>query len=378
MREIKNKELKTNLFLMIASVIFCFLLLEAIFIIADNYNYGHSYIPHKYDDNLGWKFIPNTSGHYYRKEFDAKYNINSDGFADDDFSVNKNVNEKRIFIFGDSFMAAMEVDITNTTHMLLEKKLKESDENFEVYNFGIPGYGTDQYMVALKKYAPIYKPDIVIFSMLTANDLKNIDYDMESEKCKPFFKLNESKLELIPFDCDKTRRENIRFLRKSNVLDFIYRQISVIRIKSSINDNKKQIPINFYIYESGNPKFNDSFLLNEKIILEAKKYCQTIGSEFVLVVLTNSVQIDEEKWNKTMEEYPLMKDKVWNLEYPEERINQSCKKDSINCLFLLEPFKEHTAQTGDKMHWYYDSHWNDKGHKLAAEEIHHYLITKII
>ena len=128
------------------------------------------YVPEK---TLGWKLVPDlefiyTAPHWYAREFSVPIKINSLGFRDVDRKQEKPSSVSRIALMGDSYVEALQVPFSKTAGQLLEKKLNEhlsnqasSPRQFQVLNFGISAYGTDQAYLTYLKYARKFHPDYV-------------------------------------------------------------------------------------------------------------------------------------------------------------------------------------------------------------------------
>ena len=354
MKNKKNKKLITNLILLSITLIIGFIFIELTLnlVLKDQELW-------QYDNVLGSIHIPNKTAYWCKQEFCHQFTANAQGFIDDNFDNEKNKSIKRILIFGDSFMEALQVDISTSTHRLLENSLKEKYSNIEVYNFGVSNQGTASYLVALKKYAQIYKPDLIIFNIFPQNDLRNINPNLEPDKCRPFFEIENNTLKQIPFDCTPSKIEG--FLRnfKSFRLAFKLKKI----LNQNNNLEKDGIPLDYFVYDKKNKEFEYSFKLNDKILEEAKEYSNSIDSKFLVVILTASNQIN----NTSLPE-------DFNKEYPNQKIMESCKKNKINCLDLLPLFKKSFEETNINPHFKIDAHWNEYGHKQASDEIYNYTI----
>ena len=100
--------------------------------------------------------------------------INSEGFRDEEYSAEKPPNTVRIIALGDSFTFGWGVNLSNTYVKVLERKLNEMNTtiNFQVMNFGVPGYNTLEEIEFLKQKGLKYKPDIVLVGY-AAGDLQN-------------------------------------------------------------------------------------------------------------------------------------------------------------------------------------------------------------
>jgi len=326
------------------------------------------------DKILGWKHIPNKTAYQCNEGFCHRFTMNSDGFADDEFSVDKH-NEKRIFLFGDSMIEGFYTDTSNSTHRLLEKKLQEINPNIQVYNFGVSDYGTAQYYLTLKKYGPIYKPDIVIFALMIENDIKDVNPAlMISDDGRPYIEFTNDKANIIHTNYTEDN-PIITLMKKSKFLSYILQSIERFqKWQLELSSTPDNIPLPFYIYQKDHDEFNKSFLINEKIILLAKNLCKNMNSELIIITIAPS-HIDETIWAKMLERYPNMKKMEWDLEYPTHRIKDFCEREDLNCLHLLHPFMEYINKTGKVLYSRNHYHWNENGNRLAAEEIYKYLTT---
>lgn len=373
--KLEKQNFKQNISLVILSIIITFLLIEiSIRISVKDNDFG------VFDEILGSKESHKSiSGYVCEEEFCNYFTSNSDGFFDKEFKIDKNSDEKRIFLMGDSFIEAAQVHITNSTHNILENKVKEKNSNAELYNFAISGHGPSQYLIGLKHYAPKYKPDLVIFSIYLGNDLRNINPDIEipaTTACKPFFELKNNSLSLIPMpeDCKPSYSKVFikDILRKSRAIVFFKRKLYTY-LESEKQITSEIIPNNFFVYKKNNKDYNKSFELFEKILLDGNNYAKNIRSQFMIVTFPDKYSLEEKFWNTMIEKYPAMKNETWDFEYPIKRIDKICEMHKINCLHLRNIFKEYVNKTGKSIHFKKDSHWNEEGNRLAAEEIFKYI-----
>ncbi len=216
---VKMKEMKKNLILLGITLFVMILLSEYLIRVSiKNDNLW------EFEEVTGLKHPANTVAEICRKEFCHKHTTNSDGFIDDEFSEDKK--SKKIFMFGDSMIEAVQVDISNTTHRLLEKKLKLINTNFEVYNFGVSGHGPLDYFLNLKEYGRKYNPNLVIFNIYIKNDLRNLNSHLEKNYiCRPFAELDNDTIKITPIkqNCSVYGRIIREYLKKSKLLVLIKR-----------------------------------------------------------------------------------------------------------------------------------------------------------
>lgn len=113
-----------------------------------------------YDDLMGWTVGPN------RRSANGLYYSSSEGIRapHEGVSFAKLTEKTRIALVGDSYTFGEDVAYEDTWGYLLEKAL---GSEFEVLNFGVPGYGVDQAYLRYEKDVREWKPKVVIFSFIS-------------------------------------------------------------------------------------------------------------------------------------------------------------------------------------------------------------------
>jgi lysophospholipase L1-like esterase len=131
------------------------------------------------DPLTGHRYRPNSEGWWYRYDDGTKFyvRINGHGFADSPRQIAKS--RPRIALLGDSTTAFWETEEANRGQYVLEDLL---DKRFEVLNFGVRGFGTDQTCLHFERAGLRFSPDIVIYTFCI-NDIR----DNLSREAKPYF-----------------------------------------------------------------------------------------------------------------------------------------------------------------------------------------------
>ena len=115
-----------------------------------------SYLVH--DDFLGWTVGPD------RAKADMLYSTDASGIRipHSDTGLTKHGEKIRIALLGDSYTFGQEVAYEDTWGYVLEKSL---GPEFQVLNFGVPGYGVDQEFLRFERDVRLWKPRIVMFAI---------------------------------------------------------------------------------------------------------------------------------------------------------------------------------------------------------------------
>jgi hypothetical protein len=153
----------------------------------------------KYDSTIGYRFIPNLKVRVPHESGGYLLQSNNTGFRSSyNFIDVKTPNYKRILLFGDSFTAGDGVSNKNRYSEFIENDLNL----VQVYNYGLPGTGTDQQYLAYQKFTKNVDHDILIIAVLVEN-IRRVSaryrlYLDESGKEvayeKPYYKLHNGEL----------------------------------------------------------------------------------------------------------------------------------------------------------------------------------------
>src|SRR5437588_8209163 len=96
----------------------------------------------EYHPGFAYRFIPGLRARIAHEQGGYLVRVNSSGFrCDHEFVAAKRPGIRRILLFGDSFTAGDRVSSAQRYGDLLERLVPAT----ELYNFGLPGSGTDQH-----------------------------------------------------------------------------------------------------------------------------------------------------------------------------------------------------------------------------------------
>jgi GDSL-like Lipase/Acylhydrolase family len=116
------------------------------------------------DATTGWHLQPSQVTRLRWEHYDYTVTANSLGFPAPEYPVAKAANTLRIMTTGDAFTSAEGVNTEDAWPRLLERQLAKQlpGRKVEVINFAITGHGPNQYAAVIQKYAPIYRPDVIL------------------------------------------------------------------------------------------------------------------------------------------------------------------------------------------------------------------------
>ena len=171
----------------------------------------------QYHPIIGYLFIPDLKIRLEHEGGGYLIRTNNVGFrCEHDFHNKKQTDKFRILLFGDSFTAGDAVSNKKRFGDVLETLFP----NVEVYNFGLPGTGTDQHYLVYKEIAKNFEHDLVIIAAQVENIRRvaahhRLSQTAEGENvllAKPYFELNQTgdlELKNIPVPKEPLKPEDL-------------------------------------------------------------------------------------------------------------------------------------------------------------------------
>jgi hypothetical protein len=380
------------LLLCFSSVVLAAIVTEAWLVIAKiNTKAYDRYVPGK-----GTTYVP---GAYYRhtKEGYSEGYINSHGFRDYERTYEKPANTFRIVVLGDSYVEALQVALDKAFPSVLEKRLNENSSatKFEVLNLGQSGFGTaDAYMRYLN-FGVKYSPDLVILAFLTDNDISDNSKFLNRENVAFYFTFDQSGKLVLDRTLFNRYEKTLSFgkrvfhaiKQRSYLASLISERLYLLRLQirnHSDRDNAREQQsrsdigrmdefshLNIYRADMSR-SWREAFVVTEAILRKFRDEVEANGSKFVLVTLSNAEQLQPEVQEALRKHYRI----DFDFEQPDRIIGEFATREQITQLQLMPLLREFHLQTGTYVHGFGGSkggHWNETGHRLAAEKIFEFL-----
>lgn len=284
----------------------------------------------------------------------------------------------RILGLGDSF-AENSRETNKNYHNFLQQMfdMVYEEKKVEVINAGISCTGPGYYWHILEKYGDSIKPDLVLIGFFVGNDFNDTNFDQ----------IQRGWYIVEPRD---TKKRILGYLRFKNfwLYQFLWRKGIEIRDIKKIDEELS----NGIVKEKGcfseesflriekdrmgiceNIKKYDLeklWVQNSKVIFDIKNWCDKRNIELLIAIFPDQFQIEQDLLQKILKKYNLQEDQV-DLRYPNKLILDFCKKNNIHYVDLLESFQEQSKFL--KLYLIRETHWNEKGNKLAARIIFDYI-----
>jgi len=349
------------------------------------------------DRLLGWKLRAGASG-MVTSENRQFIQINSHGFRDRERAYDKPANTLRIAVLGNSWTEALQVPLEKTYTTVLEQKVRESacfaPKQVEVLNFGVAGYSTAQELLALQQEVWNYHPDIVLLAFYPARDIANNLRELNNAvnpEQSPYFVYRQNELVLddsfrsLPVLEERQMLfQNIRYrvgqhvhlLQAIAALQRLGR-IRLAMLETSAKAQKSGVDnLEYTIYAPpSDATMQSAWRVTEGLFLLLRDQVRSHGAEFRIVTLATRPQVlpDRAKRQEIMHKLG-----VAELSYADERIREFGEQEDIPVTNLAPALAAYAEAQQVYLNGFNSAnfgagHWNETGHRLAAEVIAHEL-----
>lgn len=302
---------------------------------------------------------------------DQSIRTNAYGIRNRVVQTPKPKNTKRILVLGDSFTFGLGVAEQDTYPRILEQILTSSIPSgtaVEVINAGIPTADIGYYYLFLKTVAPRLEPDIILIGYDPYNDTHD-------EEIRPTWTKTDTDGLPITIDSEtayigsdgkmysKTVPFLMRFpfLRKSRIV------LLMIHVYLSLSQQREQktalIPKQLCIFRSSCHTFDEDKLHAKKLFAAMKNLDAVRGKPLIVGLIPMEFQIYDMgrfKFNIPIALTPEEK------RFPEKELTTMLASLDIPSFDLLPVF---TAHKTPATYFEKDIHWNEQGHKIAAEAL---------
>lgn len=312
-----------------------------------------------FDATYGWANVPGADVRFQRRDFDTRVRINEDGFrgprvsksagsesasdvgsgsgADSGVgadagagsgagadSTSADLHRPRIAVLGDSYVFGHGVEEEET----FTARMRELRPDWEVLNFGVTGYSTDQELLLLENVVLPLEPDLVLVCLYRNDILDNGQATAWGLYRKPRFELDDAgDLKPVAAQLDEALPMSMRarrWLRRN----FVLYDVVAFRLAGQRAEG-----------EAGP---SDAQALTRALLLRMSDRCYERGIDFGLVLLPG---IDETEFLAN--------------------VPPASRGARIDLGPTFEAYENENPDV--PLGFTYDSHWNPTGHELVAQ-----------
>jgi len=340
---------------------------------------------------LGWALVP---GDYWAKSprdlNKIAIHINSLGLRGGD-DVGATPKRKRVTILGDSFVVARESTVEESFPQRLENLLNQhSTGGVEVVNAGVPGYGTGQELLLLRRLFHTYKlrSDVYVLMFFTNDILDNLclSYgDLQFQPVRPCFTLDANgkpQLTKRPEYIPNYQDDALVTARPSQ---FGERTSAVVRAWAEQRLQSEPRIVGFFTRLGMSPHvgrmpgivnawYRADILgkgapLTAALLAQMKQEIEQQGGQLIVSMVPSAFQIYPETYIPLLKQTfsdPAVDDFAADLRRPQRLVREMCEKAEVPFQDLLPLLLEHreTPLVIPR-----DGHLTHAGHKFVSEAL---------
>lgn len=303
-------------------------------------------------------FYDSSYNRYRGKPFseDYQFKLNSRGFKDVEFEVEKSPGTYRILGIGDSFAYGV-IPYENNYYTLLEEQLKQQGEKVEVINMGIPNLSPKDYLAILVDEGLELNPDMVVLSFFIGNDF----LDSKTERRSLYtYSYTAS---FINFLVQLTQKYEGQIVHGN----YVYQDDTKTLEDDAFLAVQQHRSILFY---KENGRFEDDLVTTMDYLKRIQEICDSRNIKLAVAIIPDETQVNPalqaqvvESLNGQLENY--------DFDIPNRQLTQELDRANIAYVDLLDTFR---AETKNRLLYKLnDTHWNIAGNELAAIEIRKFL-----
>lgn len=327
------------------------------------------YIP---DARIGVIHEPNAVGRWISSEYSVPIRINRVGFRDRDFDVPKPPGVLRVAVIGDSYVEAFQVPLERTVHKVLEARLRKVGYGAEVAGLGVGGFGTAQELLLFRAYARALDPQVVVLLFNPGNDVHDNSRGLKRDPRLPYFHLEDDRLVESPFEPAPLWRA--RLSNRLRNLSQLYALARDATARAGRAGGGVGLPDEFFVYRQ-DPEgvWAQAWKLTEAVLAEFAADVAASGAHLVVVIVPNQIQLPG-RWQEAVARWPELSGPRYSPIVPVHRAREFLRSRGIPVLDLVDEFGRRVRASGERPHFEVNGHWNDTGHRWAAEEIERFLL----
>jgi len=313
------------------------------------------------DPELGWTLRPNVVGLRSDEPWQADVRTNTLGFRDDEHA-GKVSGIIRVAVLGDSFVFGSGVRQDETLTHQLAVRLGPS---FEVVNLGVPGYGTDQALLTLRRWGPRLAPDVVLAGFFWNDVMENASpkiYEME----KPRFLLSDGTLTLVPQGAASGPSGLVRLAdilgSRSHLWSLVRRALGQ---PGGVEPEERPVMLDLSL-RAAPPSRNAEFELTWALLHAVAREAHALGAAPLVFTVPPRFLVDDAVKERVLRIYGLGPEAL----DPDGffRVKEACARRNVPVVDLLPAFRDAT-RAGERLFLPTGIHWSAKGHALAARSL---------
>lgn len=128
----------------------------------------------RFDEELGWSYLPNTSKTQSSPHYSVQVHFDKDGIRVPSPEFEFEYSRPSVLFIGGSFTMGHGLPYHES---FVGQFGSRPDVPYQAVNLGVQGYGSDQALLALKRFLPKFNTRIVVYTFMWGHITRNGNYD---------------------------------------------------------------------------------------------------------------------------------------------------------------------------------------------------------
>jgi len=294
-----------------------------------------------------------------------RFETNSIGMRDLERKRTKATGSYRILLLGDSFMEATQVEREDALPHLLEKNLAARlKQPVEVINLSVSGWGTDTQLAYFERHAFDYAPDLILIAMTLHNDISD-------NLARQYHRIEAGELHNIPQQdlppLVALRQRTQEWLAgHSQFYQLVVRNLPH-RARSQSETGRA---LNHHVVDllSASPtsEIEQGWSLTRSLLNRFHDLAAQQGADFAVFLIPLVYTVIDERLEELLIENELARTDIDPLR-PQRLMKRWGKGRNVQIIDLQPEFHTWAESQNSDPYFTLDGHWNEDGHRLAAE-----------
>lgn len=260
-----------------------------------------------------------------------------------------------IAIIGDSYVEAFQVDVGKSMAAVLRKS---TANKYQVYSFGVSGAPLSQYLEMSRYVKHYFDPDILVFNIIHNDFDASVETIVKDPYSLQITPKNGSFLEIPAHVYEPSTIR--RILGRSAFARYL---LINLKLDTNIGDVLRRLvrkePVGFNAnIDPNRVAANRDLIERATSFLVQRIRDENIGKKIIFLMDAPREDIYAGTLDRS------------NVIWMHQILKNACERANTTFIDLTGAFAEKFAKDHVKLNSDYDSHWNEVGHKTAAEVLY--------
>jgi lysophospholipase L1-like esterase len=311
------------------------------------------------------RHLPSFRYTYTRAGFSNEVHYNALGLRGPDPAPAQT--KLRVVVLGDSFVEGKQVGEREVFTARLQQLAEAAGRPIEVINAGMGGYGTSDELLLWERVVTALHPDVVLIAFFpndVRNNLERAWFDVRDGRVTQVAEPPRPRVRWL-YEAQKwlVSRSHLAYLVKNAALTLSGAAPDGREAESSRDAPNLVEDEEVFLIEPP-ARIARGWTLCLALLAELARRVEASGARCSVVLVPNRYQVDATLWRRHTDRLALDRE-LFDLEQPQRRFVEWSLRTGIPAIDLLPELRKRNHDNT----FYYDddAHWNEAGHRVAAE-----------